>query len=78
MGDAKELDLILHSPGGSPSAAEGIVSYLRSRFDDIRVIVPLKAMSAATMVACAANQIVLGKHSFPRPTVPQMLVEKHH
>jgi len=75
LGDGKELDLILHSPGGSPSAAEAIVSYLRSRFDDIRVIVPLKAMSAATMVACAANQIVLGKHSFPRPTDPQMLVE---
>ena len=75
LGDGKGLDLILHSPGGSPSAAEAIVSYLRSRFDDIRVIVPLKAMSAATMVACAANQIVLGKHSFLGPTDPQMLVE---
>ena len=55
------LDLILHSPGGSPEAAEAIVSYLRSRFSHIRVIVPQLAMSAATMIACAADEIVLGR-----------------
>ena len=34
-----ELDLILHSPGGSPEAAEQMVNYLRSQFDCIRAIV---------------------------------------
>ena len=68
------LDLILHSPGGSPEAAEAIVSYLRSRFSHIRVIVPQLAMSAATMIACAADEIVLGKHSFLGPTDPQILL----
>ena len=68
------VDLILHSPGGSPEAAEAIVSYLRSRFSDIRVIVPQLAMSAATMIACAANKIVMGKHSFLGPTDPQFLL----
>ena len=67
-----QLDLILHSPGGSPEAAEGIVSYLRSRFRDIRVIVPHLAMSAATMIACAANAVILGKHSFLGPIDPQL------
>ena len=62
------LDLILHSPGGSPEAAEGIVSYLRSRFQHIRVIVPELAMSAATMISCAANEIMMGKHSFLGPS----------
>ena len=61
------LDLILHSPGGSLEAAEALVVYLRSKFDDIRVIVPQLAMSAAAMIACAANEIVLGKHSLPWP-----------
>ena len=70
----KNLDLILHSPGGSPEAAEGIVSYLRSRFQNIRVIVPELAMSAATMISCAANEIVMGKHSFLGPIDPQLLV----
>lgn len=67
-----KLDLILHSPGGSPEAAEAIVSYLRSCFSHIRVIVPQLAMSAATMISCAANEIVLGKHSFLGPTDPQI------
>ena len=69
-----DLDLILHSPGGSPEAAEGVVSYLRSRFEHIRVIVPQLAMSAATMISCAANEIVMGKHSFLGPIDPQLLV----
>lgn len=72
--EGPDLDLILHSPGGSPEAAEGMVSYLRSRFSHIRVIVPNLAMSAATMVACAADEIVLGKHSFLGPTDPQIVL----
>lgn len=67
-----DLDLILHSPGGSPEAAEGIVTYLRSRFSHIRVIVPHLAMSAATMIACAGDEVVMGKHSFLGPTDPQL------
>ncbi len=66
------LDLILHSPGGSPGAAEAIVTYLRSKFDNIRVIVPHMAMSAATMIACAADEIVMGEHSFLGPIDPQL------
>ena len=35
----KGLDLVLHTPGGSPAAAEAIVSYLRAKFgNDIREI----------------------------------------
>ena len=43
--------------------AEALVSFMRSKFKDIRVIVPQAAMSAATMLACSANLIVMGKHS---------------
>lgn len=68
----RKLDLILHSPGGSPEAAEAIVTYLRSKFDHIRVIIPHMAMSAATMIACAADVIVMGRHSFIGPIDPQI------
>ncbi len=50
------LDILLHSPGGSPEAAASIVRYLRTKYDDIRVFVPLAAMSAATMWALAHGQ----------------------
>lgn len=68
------VDLILHSPGGSPEAAEAIVSYLRSRFSHLRVIVPQLAMSAATMISCAADEVIMGKHSFLGPTDPQIVL----
>ena len=68
------LDLILHSPGGSLEAAEAFVLYLRSKFNHIRVIVPQLAMSAATMIACAADEMVLGKHSFLGPIDPQLIL----
>lgn len=72
MDCTKGLDLILHTPGGDPSAAEAIVNYLRSKFDkDIRVIVPQIAMSAGTMLACSAKTIIMGKQSSLGPVDPQ-------
>lgn len=68
---SKGLDLILHTPGGDPTATEGIVKYLRTKFNDIRIIVPQMAMSAGTMLACAGNSIVMGSHSSLGPIDPQ-------
>lgn len=67
-----ELDLVLHSPGGSLEAADQIVQYLRSKFRHIRAIVPQNAMSAATMIACACDEVVMGKHSALGPIDPQI------
>ena len=69
---SRGLDLVLHTPGGNPTATEGIVKYLHSKFgDDIRVIVPQMAMSAGTMLACASREIIMGKHSCLGPIDPQ-------
>ncbi len=70
----KELDIILHSSGGSLEAAEQIVQYLRSKYDRIRAIIPQNAMSVATMIACACDEIVMGKHSAIGPIDPQMMI----
>lgn len=67
-----KLDLILHSPGGSLEAAEQIVNYLRAKYKHIRAIVPQNAMSAATMIACACDEIVMGKQSAIGPIDPQI------
>lgn len=68
----KQLDLILHSPGGTLEAADQIVQYLRRKYEYIRAIVPQNAMSAATMIACACDEIVMGKHSAIGPIDPQI------
>ena len=67
-----KLDLIIHSPGGSLEAADQIVQYLRAKYNHIRAIIPQTAMSAATMIACACDEIVMGKHSAVGPIDPQM------
>jgi ClpP class serine protease len=40
-----KLDLILHSPGGQADATDTLVNYMCSKYDDVRVFVPLAAMS---------------------------------
>lgn len=70
--DERELDLIIHSGGGDVHAAEAIVEYLRSKFDHIRVFVPVSAMSAASMIALSADEVVLGRHSHLGPIDLQM------
>lgn len=71
-----KLDLILHSPGGSLEAADQLVQYLRAKYKYIRAIVPQNAMSAATMIACACDEIVMGKQSAIGPIDPQMTLTK--
>ena len=65
------LDVLLHSPGGSPSATESIVRLLRSRFTPIRFIVPHTAKSTATMLALSGNEILLGEAAELGPIDPQ-------
>ncbi len=69
---SKGLDLIIHTPGGSPTATEGIVNYLHSIFgNNIRSIVPHMAMSAGTLMACSTSVIIMGKQSSLGPVDPQ-------
>lgn len=70
----QNLDLIVHSPGGSAEVTEALVTYVRTKFTHVRVIVPQAAMSAATMLACSANTIMMGKHSFLGPIDPQFIL----
>lgn len=70
---SKGLDLILHTPGGETAATESLVDYLRAMFGtDIRALVPQIALSAGTMIACAAKSVVMGAHSSLGPIDPQI------
>jgi hypothetical protein len=53
------LDLILETPGGSGEAAEDIVRALRTRYDDLAVIVPGWAKSAGTIMVMAGDEILM-------------------
>ena len=65
------LDVLIHSPGGSPSAAESIVHILRARFSPIRFFVPHTAKSAATMLALSGDEVLFGEATELGPIDPQ-------
>jgi hypothetical protein len=72
--EGTELDVVLHSPGGSPEATESIVHLLRDQFHDIHFIIPNIAKSAATMLAMSGDKIILGDNAELGPTDPQMVI----
>jgi hypothetical protein len=66
------LDLLIHSSGGFPDAAEKIIVVCRAYANDnFRVIVPSYAKSAATIVALGSDCIVMSDSSELGPIDPQ-------
>lgn len=70
----KDVDLLLQSPGGDIDVAEKIVYMCRGRTDSFRVIVTESAKSAATLIALAADEIVMGDTSELGPIDPQITI----
>ena len=66
------LDLILETPGGSGEVAEQIIRIIRDKYEDLAVIVPGAAMSAGTIMAMAADDILMGKTSALGPIDAQI------
>jgi ClpP class serine protease len=66
------LDLILHTPGGLVVAALQIARALRDHKGKVTVFVPHYAMSGGTLIALAADEIVMCSHSVLGPIDPQL------
>ena len=66
------IDLILHTPGGLVLAAEQIANALRAHRARVTVFVPHYAMSGGTLLALAADEIVMSPHAVLGPVDPQL------
>jgi len=66
------LDLVLHTPGGLVLAALQIAKAVREHKAKVTVLVPHYAMSGGTLIALAADEIVMCKHSVLGPIDPQL------
>lgn len=66
------IDLILHTPGGLVLAAEQIALALCRHKANVTVFVPHYAMSGGTLVAMAADQIVMDENAVLGPVDPQL------
>jgi ATP-dependent protease ClpP protease subunit len=72
----KTVDVVIYSPGGLPDAADSIVQILRSKFEDIRFIIPSVAKSAATMIALSGHSLVMEHNAELGPIDPQFRLVK--
>jgi ClpP class serine protease len=70
--DEMPIDLILHTPGGLVLAAEQIAWALKRHQGSVRVLVPHYAMSGGTLVAMAADEIVMDPDAVLGPVDPQL------
>src|SRR5689334_1470979 len=67
------IDLVLHTPGGLVLAAMQIARAVEAHPAKVTVYVPVYAMSGGTLIALAADEIVLGEFSVLGPIDPQIL-----
>lgn len=77
-GNTKEIDFIIHSPGGSPPDAYRIIRSLRNTFEKVNVVVPFWAKSAATLLSLGANRIIMDEFGEFGPLDLQIGVEKEY
>lgn len=66
------IDIILHTPGGLVLASEQIANALKKHQVKVTVFVPHYAMSGGTLIALAADEIVMDENAVLGPLDPQL------
>jgi ClpP class serine protease len=66
------VDLVLHTPGGLVLAATQIARAILRRKGKVTVFVPHYAMSGGTLLALAADEIVMSEYAVLGPVDPQL------
>ena len=69
---SRPIDLIMHTPGGLVLAAGQIANALRRHEAKVTVFVPHYAMSGGTLIALAADEIVMDHNAVLGPVDPQV------
>ncbi len=70
--DEVPIDLVMHTPGGLVLAAEQIAYALCRHPAKVTVFIPHYAMSGGTMIAMAADEIVMDENAVIGPVDPQL------
>ena len=66
------IDIVLHTPGGLVLAALQIAHAVHNRKGKVTVFVPHYAMSGGTLIALAADEIVMSPNAVLGPVDPQL------
>ncbi len=66
------IDIVIHTPGGLVLAALQIARALANHPAKVRAFIPHHAMSGGTLIALAADEVVMCEHSVLGPVDPQL------
>jgi ClpP class serine protease len=66
------IDIVLHTPGGLVLAATQIARAINRRKGKVTALIPHYAMSGGTLIALAADEIVMGDNAVLGPVDPQL------
>jgi ClpP class serine protease len=66
------IDLVLHTPGGLVLAATQIARAIFNRKGKVTVFVPHYAMSGGTLIALAADEVIMSEYAVLGPVDPQL------
>jgi ClpP class serine protease len=68
----RAIEIVLHTPGGLVLAARQIAAALADHDGKVTAVVPHYAMSGGTMIALAADEILVDAHAALGPIDPQI------
>lgn len=72
IGPTERISLLLHTNGGDTLAGWRLVNLLRMFCDELEVLIPLKALSAGTLISIGADRIIMTKQATLGPIDPSV------
>ena len=72
IGPTERISLVLHTSGGQTLAAWRLINLLRMFCEHLEVLIPMKALSAGTLIAIGADRVVMTKQAALGPIDPSV------
>ena len=72
IGPTRRISLLLHTNGGRTLAAWRLVNLIRIFCDELEILIPLKALSAGTLISIGADRVVMTKQAALGPIDPSV------
>lgn len=72
IGPCDKISLFLHTNGGHTLSAWRLVNLIRTFCDQFEVLIPLKALSAGTLIAIGSDNVVMSKQAALGPIDPSI------
>lgn len=74
--DCRKVDLMVISQGGDAMVAWRIISLLREVFEEVDILIPYSAQSAATILSFGADNIIMHPFACLGPIDPQVTIRR--